>query len=605
MEEQEQQDAPQVSDDQAQKDEQERQREQQQAAKLLECEKLFTQPDSIMEPGILDVLRRYLDLGGSAQNGADFLVDKYIGYGQMASLVCSWIAKADQANGESSSSNQADEVTHMQGLIADKFDPDKVDALLRTRRGPPKWLTPLIADRAGRELIYTLSARYKNCQLLKYAMQRILMAGHDDEVASVGSRLAGYFEVFYNLMVKRLEEMLHGDDARMQVLSKELMDICCSSQHTYAHAQQLLKELGAQPQGARYKRLSQDMEVYAAEKLGHPIAWKMHQFFLGSHTSVADAEVAVLVADLLAADKGHTRSLIPKLHKLYCTPPHAHQIPPMTLLQHPKVFEILVQGLFEPSQRLPADTQRTYIQLLATAASAVDPRQQSGSLDLAEVPGQMAALQGAITLAKQANEGHRFSPAELQQAAQPLQVPCAAMGLLYSMEQTLLDRRIWSTALDMLPAPAFLTLMLVLVPLQPLMHTKIVGIVAAVLVAMGSKSDYGTGFLDLVVYLLQQGCVGPVLAMIANWASSGSADPLLVRHFIFKTLAVCGPPYSAYFTSMLLRLMLRCGIKRGRIKDDVELKQLQQFWAFAGDANFSPPLGQQEAAMLQQLGSIR
>ena len=53
------------------------------------------------------------------------------------------------------------------------------------------------------------------------------------------------------------------------------------------------------------------------------------------------------------------------------------------------------------------------------------------------------------------------------------------------------------------------------------------------------------------------------------------------------------------------RLMLRRGIKRGRIKDDVELKQLQQFWAFAGDANFSPPLGQQEAAMLQQLGSIR
>ena len=119
--------------------------------------------------------------------------------------------------------NQQTIIRSLQGLIADKFDPDKVDALLRTRRGPPKWLTPLIADRAGRELIYTLSARYKNCQLLKYAMQRILMAGHDDEVASVGSRLAGYFEVFYNLMVKRLEEMLHGDDARMQVLSKELM----------------------------------------------------------------------------------------------------------------------------------------------------------------------------------------------------------------------------------------------------------------------------------------------------------------------------------------------------------------------------------------------
>ena len=111
----------------------------------------------------------------------------------------------------------------LQALIADKFDPDKVDSLLRTRKGPPRWLTPLIADRAGRELIYTLSARYKNCQLLKYAMQRILKAGHDDEVGSVGSRLAGYFEVFHNLMVKRLEDMLTADDARMQILSQELL----------------------------------------------------------------------------------------------------------------------------------------------------------------------------------------------------------------------------------------------------------------------------------------------------------------------------------------------------------------------------------------------
>lgn len=142
MQEQEQANAMQVSGDQAQKDEQERQREQEQAAKLLECEKLFTQPDSIMEPGILDVLSRYLHLGGSAQNGVDFLIDKYVGkqlppihiailcfphtvrcvkpsrlhagYGQMASLVCSWIAKADHANEHTTMSHQADEVTHMQ-----------------------------------------------------------------------------------------------------------------------------------------------------------------------------------------------------------------------------------------------------------------------------------------------------------------------------------------------------------------------------------------------------------------------------------------------------------------------------------------------------------
>ena len=82
---------------------------------------------------------------------------------------------------------------------------------------------------------------------------------------------------------------------------------------------------------------------------------------------------------------------------------------------------------------------------------------------------------------------------------------------------------------------------------------QIVGVVGAVLVAMGSKTDYATGFLDLVVYVMQRGCVTPVLTMISSWACSGSADPILVRHFIFRTLLICAPPYSAYFTSMLLR----------------------------------------------------
>ncbi len=70
-------------------------------------------------------------------------------------------------------------------------------------------------------------------------------------------------------------------------------------------------------------------------------------------------------------------------------------------------------------------------------------RQQSGSLDLAEVPAQVAALQGAISLAKQANEGHRFSPAELQQAAQPLQVPARpeAQCLLQCCNNMLLHAR--------------------------------------------------------------------------------------------------------------------------------------------------------------------
>lgn len=39
-----------------------------------------------------------------------------------------------------------------------------------------------------------------------------------------------------------------------------------------------------------------------------------------------------------------------------------------------QVFHILTSGVFEPSQSLPEETQRIYIQLLATAAAAIDDR---------------------------------------------------------------------------------------------------------------------------------------------------------------------------------------------------------------------------------------
>lgn len=84
---------------------------------------------------------------------------------------------------------------------------------------------------------------------------------------------------------------------------------------------------------------------------------------------------------------------------------------------------------------------------------------------------------------------------------------------------------------------------------------QIVEICAIALKAMGSKTDYASGFLDLCVYQMQQGCIEPVLRMVAKWAASGSADPALIKHFVFKTLAVCGPPYSAYFAAALLRLV--------------------------------------------------
>lgn len=94
-------------------------------------------------------------------------------------------------------------------------------------------------------------------------------------------------------------------------------------------------------------------------------------------------------------------------------------------------------------------------------------------LDVTDGSAHESALHGAIRLAKQAAAGDRFTPSQLQDAQVALRVPCAAMGVLFCMQHSLQDRRMWSGALEMLPAPAFLALMLVLVPLQPQMNGKV------------------------------------------------------------------------------------------------------------------------------------
>ncbi len=52
-------------------------------------------------------------------------------------------------------------------------------------------------------------------------------------------------------------------------------ETCCQGQHTYVHAQQMLTALAAHAKGARFKRLSQELEAHAALQQG-PAVWQMH-----------------------------------------------------------------------------------------------------------------------------------------------------------------------------------------------------------------------------------------------------------------------------------------------------------------------------------------
>ena len=88
--------------------------------------------------------------------------------------------------------------------------------------GSPVCLDAACLRRAGRQLIYSLSQKHRNSLVLNYAIQRILQAGHEEEVANLGSSLASYFSVFHRLLTNRLKQVPQADAALLQSLAAEL-----------------------------------------------------------------------------------------------------------------------------------------------------------------------------------------------------------------------------------------------------------------------------------------------------------------------------------------------------------------------------------------------
>lgn len=69
------------------------------SSRLNELEAVLRQPDSVMEPTILDSLREYVLSQGQPQQAVEFLTESYVGYAQMASLACSWLKLVDDRTG--------------------------------------------------------------------------------------------------------------------------------------------------------------------------------------------------------------------------------------------------------------------------------------------------------------------------------------------------------------------------------------------------------------------------------------------------------------------------------------------------------------------------
>eukprot|EP00775_Hariotina_reticulata_P012244 gene12244-12381_t len=221
---------------------------------LSELEAQLRAPDSIMEPGVLDLLKDYLRAGGKPSAAIEDLSENYEALHLLQS--------------------RFNELHAQQELVKERFEAAKFLGVFR--KGHPDWLNELISDRRGRQLIYDLSAAHKNSLLLNYAIQRILKQGHQEEVSLVGGALASYFEVYHRLLATRLLAAVGSNSVRqLQDLAAEIADSCGSSQHTYVHAQQVLTAAAGWAGGEVLRRLSQEVEAAAVANHGGPKVFQL------------------------------------------------------------------------------------------------------------------------------------------------------------------------------------------------------------------------------------------------------------------------------------------------------------------------------------------
>ncbi|GAX82209.1 hypothetical protein CEUSTIGMA_g9637.t1 [Chlamydomonas eustigma] len=608
---------------------------------LSSCEELLRRPDFILEPRCWDTILKYIKAGGKPEQLIESLTDSYVGYAQMASLVCHWNHLADykaesiDAGAPTASTSEShvkdfDEFHFLKEFVKQKFDSEKLAGVFHQNNGkPPAWIENLTQDPRGRQLIYELSAAHRNSLILNYGIQKILMQGHEDEVASVGSSLASYFSVFHRLLVARLRAIAtlctsssqsvgtRTASQELQHLAKELADSCAHSLHTYLYAQQLLLWLSQHPGGQVFLRMSQELEHVAAAS--HPVVWSLLVMLLppgshdpccvfcqvmllppGSHEDVVKA--TGLVSVLLSSSNPGTSLDLSRLADLY----HANPELSVSPIQHPQLIKILVTIVFTPGRHGLTDLQQVAMSLLARSTScSQDCRDQVE--DAQRVESTCEAMQAALRIGQHAQG--KLVPEDGAHMYMVADNPAACIGLLHYMRHLLSQWDYFhSEAGSQNATPVFVRIAVFIAKKQCALLYLVIDVFESALRALGSqRSELSKIFLDASVVLLRDhGWVPEISDMVNRW--SKEADPSLVRYLLHQMLACVCEPYSAPFASWMLRHMTASGIRRvrdGQRGSGQYVALLHEFAASSSKLPFSPPLGPKEASLLQELQQNR
>jgi hypothetical protein len=552
-------------------------------------EKKLKMPDAIMEKGIIQIMRQYInehqEQYGSTPDEAgqpaiQCLSQGYVGYAQMGSLLCKWLHFIEH-DGNDAEENDADvqlpmgkrvkrqsslsesdgtkavvqvdkedvpdEATFLRQLAYEKFKPSIFANIFSSGgSGRPPWLNSLIAEADGRKLIYDLSHRYDDCLLLSFAIKSIIVQkGLEEEVARQSVDLSRYFEVFHRILMVRLRSIAMSNDLNeIENLSSLIQHSARSSLIGYLHVRQIFTSLASSPQpwSSRFRRMYQDLEMACNDGM----AFKMSRFF--SPGDAVSFKASSYAAEVMAKATGGfvaPTSDIIQLYKIYSSD-NQHDVPSVKVLHHPVIVEILLRSLFNPSKRLNGEALEAHVFVLAVSVSGLD---LEGTLlrDQPDLQRMLGSIGNAVSLGHKATEDVLLSDEEKGQAKSSMEEICCANGILMLLRKKLTSHEYWSAAYHVHKEPPFLSLLFAINEAQVSLNSEVFRLVKDALQAAGNTSqsnDILIGLIRVVVDLCKTQLIDEILAWALQWARNANAD--ISREIIFGILEIASPPYSLF-----------------------------------------------------------
>jgi len=514
-----------------------------------------------------------------------------------------------------------------------RFDAAKLDedaARLLEEKKEPAWVQPMITDARWRPLLYDLCVTNPSSALLQSIVRTLSQGEHAAEVqanTSLGTVLGGAssMQTYLSSLAAQLNSLRQGQAGAQA----RLEGLACAAEPDFLVAQMLLRAPGIATHaevGAHAEQAAATMALAASRAHGQAF----RRLYALAHglprgAAMSSALISILTADSVSSADANTL-------QDQCTKGAS-----TSALRDPALLRTLLASVFDPL-RPPKPGLRDQL-LAALACAASDARADAdtaggltsgggegeGDVDMADAAGasarrppegtadaaaRRAAALAALSQAQSICERNEVSEvgasvAALQQCARD--EIAAACGVLVWARRVLTTPQFSGARFNLSFLPPVLRLLASIARAHSSLHGEVCATVHAVLMHeppsdaedVSSLTIVGLRrmLLDLLLWLLTEGCVFPVVAVLRAWLQD--ADLSLVRHLIHATLTLCAPPYSVAFGKQLLAM-----IKAPRTLEAHRTTEAKQpLVACAEQAGRTPGLEEEAAEALELLGA--